>query len=138
MSDLNWCTYCDSAISPFSDSLYCSEECLRSDALNHHPLLGYDYAELKDFPRSSSPALTACSGSSTSGSPLLSPIPSYTLNQTLNKQAAMSPPAFDLNDTWSPSETLSNFYQVHSKQQSINNNSSSNNLNSSKKDIFFI
>ncbi|KAI8880728.1 hypothetical protein K501DRAFT_254551 [Backusella circina FSU 941] len=49
----NWCTYCDSAITHMSDSLYCSESCLRSDALNHHPLLGYDYAELKDFPRSS-------------------------------------------------------------------------------------
>ncbi|KAI7869400.1 hypothetical protein BDF14DRAFT_363042 [Spinellus fusiger] len=72
MSDLNWCTYCDK-----SDSLYCSEDCLRSDALNHHPLLGYDYAEFKDFPRSS-PGLSPCSTVSSS-SPSLSPIPSYTL-----------------------------------------------------------
>ncbi|KAI8145339.1 hypothetical protein BJV82DRAFT_666604 [Fennellomyces sp. T-0311] len=51
MSDLNWCTYCDTAISHYSDSLYCSEECLRADALRNHPLLGYDWQELVDFPR---------------------------------------------------------------------------------------
>ncbi|KAI7898567.1 uncharacterized protein BX663DRAFT_409153, partial [Cokeromyces recurvatus] len=50
MCDTNWCTFCDNAISPYSDSLYCSEDCLRQDALMHHPMLGYDYAELQDFP----------------------------------------------------------------------------------------
>ncbi|KAG2224988.1 hypothetical protein INT45_000109 [Circinella minor] len=54
MSDLNWCTYCDNAIEGYSDSLYCSDECLRSDCLEHHPLLGYDYRELQNFPRPSS------------------------------------------------------------------------------------
>ncbi|KAI8097084.1 uncharacterized protein BX664DRAFT_325537 [Halteromyces radiatus] len=51
MSDLSWCPSCDNAISPFSDSLYCSEECLRDDAIRRHPLLGYNYPELSDFPR---------------------------------------------------------------------------------------
>ncbi|CAO3679415.1 unnamed protein product [Rhizopus stolonifer] len=50
MCDTNWCTFCDSAISPHSDSLYCSERCLRQDALLHHPLLGYDFSELQGFP----------------------------------------------------------------------------------------
>ncbi|KAI9356702.1 hypothetical protein BD770DRAFT_389944 [Pilaira anomala] len=50
MCDTNWCTFCDNAISPYSDSLYCSEDCLRQDALMHHPMLGYDYADLKGFP----------------------------------------------------------------------------------------
>ncbi|KAG1150228.1 hypothetical protein G6F37_005254 [Rhizopus arrhizus] len=50
MCDTNWCTFCDNAISPYSDSLYCSESCLRHDALLHHPMLGYDYAELQGFP----------------------------------------------------------------------------------------
>jgi hypothetical protein len=50
MCDTNWCTFCDNAISPYSDSLYCSEDCLRQDALMHHPMLGYDYAELQGFP----------------------------------------------------------------------------------------
>ncbi|KAI8881698.1 hypothetical protein K501DRAFT_222502 [Backusella circina FSU 941] len=50
MCDTNWCTFCDNAINPYSDSLYCSEECLRQDALSHHPMLGYDYADLKNFP----------------------------------------------------------------------------------------
>ncbi|KAI8365131.1 hypothetical protein BD560DRAFT_402225 [Blakeslea trispora] len=88
MSDLNWCTYCDNAINALSDSLYCSEECLRSDALSHHPLLGYDYAELKDFPRSSSASsITTSSASSTrSLSPLMSPVPSF-----------KEPPNFSLN-----------------------------------------
>ncbi|KAI8888724.1 hypothetical protein K501DRAFT_267534 [Backusella circina FSU 941] len=49
MTDLNWCTFCDNAIMN-SDSLYCSETCLREDARNHHPLNGF--AEFKDFPRS--------------------------------------------------------------------------------------
>ncbi|KAL0073369.1 hypothetical protein J3Q64DRAFT_1756366 [Phycomyces blakesleeanus] len=80
MSDLNWCTYCDKSVSSLSDSLYCSQECLRSDALNHHPLLGYDYAEFKDFPRSSpSPGLSPSSTSSSASTPPLSPVPSYTL-----------------------------------------------------------
>lgn len=50
MCDTNWCTFCDSAISPFSDSLYCSDECLKQDALMHHPMLGYDYSDLNGFP----------------------------------------------------------------------------------------
>ncbi|KAI8889948.1 hypothetical protein K501DRAFT_328742 [Backusella circina FSU 941] len=29
--DTNWCTYCDNAINRDSDSLYCSENCLRKD-----------------------------------------------------------------------------------------------------------
>ncbi|KAI9496715.1 hypothetical protein BDB00DRAFT_743164, partial [Zychaea mexicana] len=88
MSDLNWCTYCDNAVNSFSNSLYCSEECLRADALNHHPLLGYDWQEFKDFPRSSSsssassmasPGLCSSASSVASASPSLSPVPSYTL-----------------------------------------------------------
>ncbi|KAI8989371.1 hypothetical protein BDB01DRAFT_781543 [Pilobolus umbonatus] len=51
MSDLNWCTFCDNAISRYSDSLYCSESCLKSDALRNHPLLGYNYSEFINFPR---------------------------------------------------------------------------------------
>ncbi|KAI8329402.1 hypothetical protein BC941DRAFT_328680, partial [Chlamydoabsidia padenii] len=51
MSDLQWCTTCDKAIQAYSNSLYCSEECLRQDAINHHPMLGYDFADFKDFPR---------------------------------------------------------------------------------------
>ncbi|ORZ18181.1 hypothetical protein BCR42DRAFT_413301 [Absidia repens] len=75
--DDHWCTNCDKAINAFSNSLYCSEECLRADALNHHPLLGYDYAELKNFPRSSP---TLSSSSSVSSSSLSqSPIPSFIL-----------------------------------------------------------
>ncbi|KAI8094615.1 hypothetical protein BDF21DRAFT_409133 [Thamnidium elegans] len=54
MCDTNWCTFCDSAISPYSDSLYCSEDCLKQDALMRHPMLGYDYADLKGFPHHNS------------------------------------------------------------------------------------
>ncbi|KAF1803289.1 hypothetical protein V8B55DRAFT_1504155 [Mucor lusitanicus] len=49
MSDLNWCTFCDTAISPLSKSLYCSDQCLRADALRNHPLLGYTYPECTHF-----------------------------------------------------------------------------------------
>ncbi|KAI9016431.1 hypothetical protein CLU79DRAFT_763851 [Phycomyces nitens] len=85
MSDLNWCTFCDHAISQYSQSLYCSEKCLRDDALRNHPLLGYTYREFVDFPRPystrrspststyTSPALsatTAISLPSVTGSPL--------------------------------------------------------------------
>ncbi|KAI9492105.1 hypothetical protein BDB00DRAFT_742578, partial [Zychaea mexicana] len=69
MSDLNWCTYCDNAVNPYSDSLYCSEQCLRADALRNHPLLGYDWHEFEDFPRphpSSHHASTSSSASSVS------------------------------------------------------------------------
>lgn len=50
MCDTNWCTFCDNAISAYSDSLYCSEDCLKQDALMNHPMLGYNYSELKGFP----------------------------------------------------------------------------------------
>ncbi|CAO3692719.1 unnamed protein product [Umbelopsis ramanniana] len=101
MSNLNWCTFCDNAINPFSNSLYCSEACLRGDALNHHPLLGYDFSELQDFPRrastSQSPALSI-SGSSIASSP----IPSYSLpsplplSSQMNHPPKLSPPLFEL------------------------------------------
>lgn len=38
MCDTNWCTFCDCAVSPFSNSIYCSEDCFRKDALLHDPL----------------------------------------------------------------------------------------------------
>ncbi|CAO3584998.1 unnamed protein product [Absidia cylindrospora] len=90
MSDLSWCPSCDNAISPFSDSLYCSEECLRADALRHHPLLGYTYPELTDFPRqlSKRPSIrsirSSCSSNDTisissSSSPTFSCIPTSPL-----------------------------------------------------------
>ncbi|KAG2218490.1 hypothetical protein INT45_011671, partial [Circinella minor] len=47
--DTNWCAYCDKAVSTFSDSLYCSDECLKSDALAHSPMLGYDFSEYRGF-----------------------------------------------------------------------------------------
>ncbi|KAL1932544.1 hypothetical protein VTP01DRAFT_8222 [Rhizomucor pusillus] len=109
MSDLNWCTYCDSAISSQSNSLYCSEECLRADALNHHPLLGYDWHEFKNFPRRTSTATisTTCSSSATSpglsstasSSAASSPVPSYTLPSPgihISRTHRLSPPALEL------------------------------------------
>lgn len=32
--------------------MYCSEQCLQSDALLRHPLLGYEYSEFKQYPKS--------------------------------------------------------------------------------------
>ncbi|CAO3672034.1 unnamed protein product [Umbelopsis vinacea] len=89
MCDTNWCTFCDKQISAFSSSLYCSEGCLRSDALNNHPMLGYQYPELQDFPHgTSSPSLTA--SSSTASSPTLSP---YMKTMSYSR---LSPPPFSL------------------------------------------
>ncbi|KAI8379229.1 uncharacterized protein BYT42DRAFT_319536 [Radiomyces spectabilis] len=103
MSDLNWCTYCDNAISSFSNSLYCSEQCLKADALNHHPLLGYDYAEFKNFPRSSpivsSTTSSSCS-SSQSSSPPLSPIPNYSFSLS-STSSSSSPSLLELEAAWS-------------------------------------
>ncbi|KAI8985940.1 hypothetical protein BDB01DRAFT_786933 [Pilobolus umbonatus] len=133
MSDLNWCTYCDNAISHFSNSLYCSEECLRSDALNHHPLLGYDYAELKDFPRSS-PSLTSSSASTSSVSPLLSPIQSYSAHKDFL-------PAFDLNDSSHSGNIYQDIYQQkHHKSPSVTFPFKNNTLypSNDKKNMFFI
>ncbi|KAI8073517.1 uncharacterized protein B0P05DRAFT_163702 [Gilbertella persicaria] len=96
MADLNWCTFCDNAISHFSESLYCSEQCLRSDALRNHPLLGYTYPEFTDFPRPhktipspSSPKLSCYSNcSSTTTSPALT--------ATTSTSSHDSPPKFSL------------------------------------------
>ncbi|KAI9487913.1 hypothetical protein BDB00DRAFT_851023 [Zychaea mexicana] len=35
MCDTNWCTFCDVAINPLSNSLYCSQECLKKDTIYH-------------------------------------------------------------------------------------------------------
>ncbi|KAI7882888.1 hypothetical protein K492DRAFT_160128 [Lichtheimia hyalospora FSU 10163] len=100
----NSCTYCDKALGAFNDSLYCSEECLRNDALNHHPLLGYDYAELKNFPRnastsfvlqrrsSSSLSSSISSVASSSSSPMTTP-PNMAINSLFDK---ISPATFDM------------------------------------------
>ncbi|KAI9349929.1 hypothetical protein BD770DRAFT_394679 [Pilaira anomala] len=105
MADLNWCTSCDNAVSPFSESLYCSEQCLRADALRNHPLLGYTYPEFTDFPRpkarsqhnhhsssysnyssaTHSPALTATSSHSDTSSIRLASPPKFDLLSTNNK-----------------------------------------------------
>ncbi|KAG2177023.1 hypothetical protein INT43_007677 [Umbelopsis isabellina] len=54
MCDLNWCPVCDNAISPHSNSLYCSQKCLQKDALQNHPYFGYQYPDLLPFkPRKS-------------------------------------------------------------------------------------
>ncbi|KAG2232512.1 hypothetical protein BDF21DRAFT_418735 [Thamnidium elegans] len=38
MCDTNWCTFCDCAVSPFSSSVYCSDECRKRDASAHNYL----------------------------------------------------------------------------------------------------
>ncbi|KAI8382247.1 hypothetical protein BD560DRAFT_386073 [Blakeslea trispora] len=106
MCDTNWCTFCDNAISPYSNSLYCSEDCLRQDALMHHPMLGYDYAELKGFPHPQSnenmalpplvrrklsiPSLIQESQRSTSPPSLSSSISSCTSHPCYNKPVEFS------------------------------------------------
>ncbi|KAL7310824.1 hypothetical protein PS15m_010268 [Mucor circinelloides] len=109
MADLNWCTFCDNAVSPFSESLYCSEQCLRADALRNHPLLGYTYPEFTDFPRpnnnhnhhdpthhnnntkSSPSSYSNCSSASVS--PALTATSSHTSGSSIQLS---SPPKFDL------------------------------------------
>ncbi|CEP12701.1 hypothetical protein [Parasitella parasitica] len=113
MADLNWCTFCDNAVSPFSESLYCSEQCLRADALRNHPLLGYTYPEFTDFPRPNNhnhilnhnqnhnhtvhhthkPNTSYSNYSSTSVSPALTATSSHTCGSSIQLS---SPPKFDL------------------------------------------
>ncbi|KAI9312845.1 hypothetical protein BX666DRAFT_773316 [Dichotomocladium elegans] len=40
--DTNWCSFCDKAVSPYSNSLYCSDECFQKDALQSHPMLSFN------------------------------------------------------------------------------------------------
>ncbi|KAM3582332.1 hypothetical protein VKS41_004977 [Umbelopsis sp. WA50703] len=95
MSDLDWCPVCDQKIYS-GNALYCSQACLRDDALRRNPLLGYDFNEFQDFPRpykqtarrlSSS---TSSSTSSTVSSPSVSPM-AYPV-----RYDKLSPPAFEL------------------------------------------
>ncbi|KAI7869577.1 hypothetical protein BDF14DRAFT_1782805 [Spinellus fusiger] len=112
MSNLNWCTYCDNAVSAFSNSLYCSEACLRADALHHHPLLGYDYAELKDFPRSSHLSTSSSSLSSVT-LPRLSPVLSFTLPSSQQKPLGytyLSPPSLHITPQNSPASKCPVFH----------------------------
>ncbi|KAI7849161.1 hypothetical protein BDC45DRAFT_540335 [Circinella umbellata] len=151
MSDLNWCTYCDNAVNSFSNSIYCSEECLRADALKSHPLLGYDWEEFKDFPRSSpnsviSPGLSSSASSVASASPSLSPVPSYTLpspglkgSSHYHRSNRLSPPILELEPLSEKEQQRrpSINYNTSSKQQTIVMPQPSN-RNNSNSSIFFI
>ena len=92
------------------ESLYCSEQCLRDDALRNHPLLGYTYPEFTDFPRPNNstnnhnhnhnntyktlPSNTSYSNySSASVSPALTATSSQTCESSIQLS---SPPKFDL------------------------------------------
>lgn len=36
--DTNWCTFCDRAVNPHLNAIYCSEECFQKDAKSHLPI----------------------------------------------------------------------------------------------------
>ncbi|KAI9250019.1 hypothetical protein BY458DRAFT_559776 [Sporodiniella umbellata] len=103
MADLNWCTFCDKAVSPFSESLYCSEQCLRADALRNHPLLGYTYPEFTDFPRPKSSPKPYSSASSIYSSPSSSP--ALTASSSQAESVNFSPPKFDLTSSFAPKKS---------------------------------
>ncbi|EIE91353.1 hypothetical protein G6F46_009970 [Rhizopus delemar] len=109
MADLNWCTFCDKAVSPFSESLYCSEQCLRADALRNHPLLGYTYPEFTDFPRPKSTKHS--SSSSIYSSPSSSP--SLSASSSQPDSIHFSPPKLHLPSTHSFT-TKKNHKHIHS------------------------
>ncbi|CAO3700595.1 unnamed protein product [Rhizopus stolonifer] len=94
MADLNWCTFCDKAVSPFSESLYCSEQCLRADALRNHPLLGYTYPEFTDFPRPKPAPRQIPYAYSIYSSPSNSP--ALTASSSQAESINLSPPKFNL------------------------------------------
>ncbi|KAI9251362.1 hypothetical protein BDA99DRAFT_541353 [Phascolomyces articulosus] len=146
MADLNWCTFCDNAISAYSDSLYCGEQCLRADALNRNPLLGYNYQEFVDFPRpypssqqqhhQKRPSCT-----SSASSPSLSPTLTATTMSTSSCASSLrsstvelpTPPKLDLNRTSCHEQLPSNLKTLHCQHHwampSTNNNNSNNNNN---------
>ncbi|RUS26427.1 hypothetical protein BC938DRAFT_470784 [Jimgerdemannia flammicorona] len=100
MADTNWCTFCDKSISPFSNSLYCSDECMNCDT-THHPILGYSYEALQDFPRSTSSSAPSTT-SSTSTSPTLSYAvvsPTFLPYMGTTNVNKVSPPSFSLGQS---------------------------------------
>ncbi|OBZ91904.1 hypothetical protein A0J61_00042 [Choanephora cucurbitarum] len=52
MCDTNWCTFCDCAIKPELDSIYCSEKCFQRDAFSYTTIhtKQYDVPALKTLP----------------------------------------------------------------------------------------
>ncbi|CAO3611817.1 unnamed protein product [Cunninghamella echinulata] len=139
MSDLHWCTTCDKAIQSHSNSLYCSEECLRKDAVSHHPMLGYDFAEFKDFPRRSSsatPSLLSLSpvlsttSSMTSVSPTLSP---YALQSTSYYSSSLNDDILHLDSLNNNKPSIS-----HNQYQHNQHHISMHKPKSSNQNIFFI
>ncbi|KAI8985429.1 hypothetical protein BDB01DRAFT_850007 [Pilobolus umbonatus] len=116
MTDLNWCTSCDNAVNPYSESLYCSEQCLREDALRNHPLLGYTYPEFTDFPR---PKQTPPTSYSACSSVPHSPALTATSSQT--GSMPHTPPKFDLMMGWfsdnKVNDTPEHTYQHAPKEQ---------------------
>ncbi|KAI9496051.1 hypothetical protein BDB00DRAFT_811518 [Zychaea mexicana] len=134
MADLNWCTYCDNAISAFSDSLYCSEQCLRADALRNHPLLGYNYEEFVDFPRPYPSSNKRPSCISSTSSPSLSPTLTATTASTSSCASSLrsatttelpQPPKLDLSRTMhDPNQKNLNPHHHHLATQQVATNNS--------------
>ncbi|KAG2207460.1 hypothetical protein INT46_007227 [Mucor plumbeus] len=132
MCDTNWCTFCDNAISPFSDSLYCSEDCLRQDALMHHPMLGYDYADLEGFPhntkmpslvrrKSSIPTLSASSNNSNIDFIQLQKIPSLSpsLSSSISSYSSTHPCDTTANLNKNNNDTFVSTAYFHPKPRKI-------------------
>ncbi|CAO3576361.1 unnamed protein product [Absidia cylindrospora] len=90
-------------------SLYCSEQCLRADALRNHPLLGYTYPEFVDFPRPYSKrttyspesllSTTSSSSSSTSNKDSAASIHTVPTLSTCHSSCQSSPTLSALNFT---------------------------------------
>ncbi|KAI7872292.1 hypothetical protein BDF14DRAFT_1751702 [Spinellus fusiger] len=95
MSDLNWCIYCDNAIRPFSNLLYCGERCMEADSISSQPSMNYASPEFIHFSRSP----LSQSGSSTTCTSLLS-VPS-------NSPSLLT--CLDLNHTSYTSSATPNF-----------------------------
>lgn len=129
MSDLNWCTFCDNAVSPFSESLYCSEQCLRSDALRNHPLLGYTYPEFIDFPRPK-PSFTSSNTTSTTNTTTNNTQKSPKIAYS-NYSSTSTSPALTATSSQSDSPSLLSLpkFDLNHHANTNNSNSKSNGIN---------
>ncbi|KAI8390197.1 hypothetical protein BD560DRAFT_380223 [Blakeslea trispora] len=58
MCDTNWCTFCDCAIKPELNSIYCSERCFQRDAFSYATLCSKQYDVPASHPSKTLPLLS--------------------------------------------------------------------------------
>ncbi|KAI8078253.1 uncharacterized protein B0P05DRAFT_470638 [Gilbertella persicaria] len=101
MCDTNWCTFCDCAVSPNLDSIYCSEECFRKDAHDEQTSMMSPLSSQQDTTSICSDDLAAMHVDMLPSSPT-EPMLSFTNSHSADHSLVSTPQHSSINEKLSP------------------------------------